>query len=947
MVAAPQTTKDDVVSASPDRTPVRTVPLPVGTVTFAFTDIEGSTIRWERDRAAMQEALRRHDDIVRSSVGANGGHVFKTIGDAFCSVFPRAETAVAAMLAVQREIAGQDFAAVGGLQVRAALHTGTADERDGDYFGPAVNRVARLLAIAHGGQVLVSGITGDLLEGLLTEETALYDLGRHRLKDLTQPERIYQLTAPGLARQFPALRSLDATPNNLPLQLTSFVGREAEVAEISALIARHRLVTIVGSGGVGKTRTAVQIGAHLLDGSGDGVWFIELAPLATGEYLPFTVAQAMGIVLPGDGRPLDLLVAALRPKRALLIFDNCEHIVDAAAAAIAAILRACPRIGIVATSRQALGIAGESAYRMPSLAVPLARAGAASAAETARYPAVGLFVDRALSVDNRFALSDDNVAVVTEICRRLDGIPLAIELAAARVKVLSPRQLRERLDERFRVLTGGSRDVLPRQQTLRALIDWSHELLDERERTLFRRLAIFVNGFTIESATAVCSGPGLDEDEAFDSLASLVDKSLVLAEPDGDGLRYRMLESTHAFACERLEAAGEKLWCAGRHVRYLRDLFVAARTRLERSGRWSELERLLLVELENARVALDRAVESDDVVPGSELLAAIGTGWSEIGLGADVLARFERFIPLLPEGASRLKAQLWTTVAAISFSSGQTRAFEAASNGVALARYAGDGEVLANALCMYAHVLARARNYAPAAAALAEAEACAPPDGVALQLSILRAKAFLFYMSDRFDAAAAAYERIRKTNLQLGNIPAANRAAVNLADTAHCHGRTAEAVAIGAEALRELRHGSNRSLLLMLLANLAGYFVALDRLAEARDAALEVLREAHVEGPAGFSVTIAIEHLALVIALESDLARSAQLAGYTEIAFARVGIEREFTERTTRTRLETLLQDRLDQATRGRLLAEGEALSAQEAIDLARAHSERPAERGS
>ncbi len=937
MVAAPRATKNDEVSASPDRMPVTTARLPVGTVTFAFTDIEGSTVRWERDRAAMQDALRRHDAIVRSAVGANDGHIFKTVGDAFCSVFPRAENALAAMLAVQRQIAGGDFDAVGGLHIRAALHTGTADERDGDYFGPAVNRVARLLAIAHGGQVLVSGITGDLLQGLLPEETVLCDLGRHRLKDLAQPERVYQLAAPGLERQFPALRSLEAMPNNLPLQLTSFVGREAEVAEISALVASHRLVTIVGSGGVGKTRTAVQVGANVLDGSEDGVWFIELAPLATGEYLPFTVAQAMGIVLHGEGPPLDLLVAALRPKRALLIFDNCEHLVDAAAAASAAILRACPKIGIVATSRQALGIAGESAYRMPSLAVPLARAGPASAAETARYPAVGLFVDRALAVDNRFALSDDNVGVVTEICRRLDGIPLAIELAAARVKVLSPSQLRERLDERFRVLTGGSRDVLPRQQTLRALIDWSHELLDERERTLFRRLAIFVNGFTIESATAVCSGPSLDEDEAFDALASLVDKSLVLAEPDGDGLRYRMLESTHAFACERLEDAGERLWGADRHVRHFRDLFVSARTRLERSGRWSELERLLLVELEDARVALDRAAVSDDVVPGAELLAAIGTGWSELGLGADVLARFERFIPLVPDAERRLKAQLWTTVAAISFSSGQTRTFEAASNAVSLARDAADGAVLGSALCMYAHVLARARNLTPASAALAEAEACAPPDGVALQLSILRAKAFLFYMSEQFDAAAAAYDRIRKTNLHLGNIPAANRAAVNLADMAHCHDRTAEAVAIGAEALRELRHGSSRSLLLVLLANLAGYYVALDRVPEARDAALEALREAQVEDPASFSITIAIEHLALVFALESDLARAAQLAGYTEIAYARVGIEREFTERTTRTRLDALLRDRLTPELLARYVAEGEALIPEEAIELARA----------
>ncbi|MGH7729178.1 MAG: ATP-binding protein, partial [Vulcanimicrobiaceae bacterium] len=576
------------MSARPE--PARSVPLPAGTVTFAFTDVEGSTARWERDPEAMQAALRRHDELLHAVIAEGGGHVFKTMGDAFCCVCSRAQDAVAAMFAAQQKLGAQDFSAIDGLRVRAAIHTGTADERDGDYFGPAVNRVARLLAIGHGGQLLVSGVTSDLVLGALPSQASLRDLGEHRLKDLARPEQVYQLLAPGLAAEFPPLRSLESLPNNLPLQLTSFLGRETEISEITGLLATHRLVTLVGSGGVGKTRTSLQIGANLLDGSGDGVWFIELAPLASGDYIPTTVAQAMGLELGSAGEPLDVLVSLLRPKRALLIFDNCEHLVEPAARVIAALLRGAPQVSVLASTRQGLGIAGEATYRMPSLAIPEDVEGL-RAAEAVRFPAIALFAERAGAVDFRFALGDENAPTIADICRRLDGIPLAIELAAARVKILSPQQLRERLNERFRVLTGGSRDALPRQQTLRALINWSHDLLDERERALFRRLGIFVNGFAMEGAVAVGSGDGLDE---VDVLASLADKSLVLAEPDGDALRYRMLESTRAYAREKLDASGELPGTALRHVRYLAGLFDAADARTVRSGRRTEMLALLI-----------------------------------------------------------------------------------------------------------------------------------------------------------------------------------------------------------------------------------------------------------------------------------------------------------------------------------------------------------------
>jgi len=313
--------------------------LPTGTVTFLFSDVEGSTQRWERDREAMAAALRRHDEVVRSAIEGHGGHVFKTVGDEFCAVFSTAPEAVAAALDVARALAAEDFTRVGGIRVRIALNTGDADERSGDYFGPAVNRVARLLAIGHGGQVLVAGVTTDLVQGRLPPQATLQDLGQHRLRDLIFPEQVYQLRAPGLQADFPPLRSLGSLPNNLPLQVTSLVGRDAEVAEIEALLVKSRLVTIVGSGGVGKTRASLQVGANLLDGSGDGVWLVELAPLTDGALVPSTIASVLGIQLPAEGEPVVALARALRAQHLLLILDNCEHLIDAVARVADAVLR--------------------------------------------------------------------------------------------------------------------------------------------------------------------------------------------------------------------------------------------------------------------------------------------------------------------------------------------------------------------------------------------------------------------------------------------------------------------------------------------------------------------------------------------------------------------------------------------------------------------------------
>jgi predicted ATPase/class 3 adenylate cyclase len=903
-------------------------------VTFAFSDIEGSTLRWDRDRSAMQDAVRRHDGVMRATTAEHGGFVFKTVGDAFCMAFARPEDGVAAMLAAQRALAMQDFSAVDGVRVRMALHTGTADEREGDYFGPAVNRVARLLAIGHGGQVLVSGATADLVLADLPPQASLRDLGQHRLKDLSRPEQVYQLLAPGLNAEFPSLRSLDALPNNLPGTLTSFVGREREIAEITALIDKHRLVTLVGSGGIGKTRVSLQVAANVLDGSGDGVWFIELAPLSGGEYIPSTVAQALNLSLPAEGDPVENLARVLQSKHALLVFDNCEHLVEPAAYAIAAIVRRCPKIKVLASSRQALGLVGEVTYRMPSLELPSeAVAARLTADETARYAATALFVERACAVDNRFAPSDENAPIIADICRRLDGIPLAIELAASRVRILSPRQLREHLNERFRVLTGGSRDVLPRQQTLRATLDWSHDLLDERERRLFRRLGIFVNGFTLQSAVVVGGEDEITALDVLDVLASLVDKSLVLAEPDGDALRYRLLESARAYAGEKLEAADERERCAKLHARHLRDLFDAARDRWQKTGREAELENPLTTELEDVRAALDWALRSGDATLGAALIAAIGRTWEWIGLECEGLARNESFTRALEGREPRLVAELQTNVARFT---GNLRrsllSFEIANQAVERARACGDLSALAEALLAYAMAALRVNRPDDAEAALSQVETN-PQLTAQRRLHVQQIRAFLDEGSGQPARAAPRFEALVKAHRALGNT-AELRNTLNLAEVLHHLGETQRAIAIVREALPRFRADRNRGTLTGVLQNFAGYLLKTDEVLEACAIAHEAIRVA-TSYDREFDVVMSVEPLALALALRGDLSRAATLEGYADNAMRDVGFQREFTETTTYDRLMSLLCEKLAPDDLACLLADGAALSRETAVALA------------
>ena len=531
--------------------------IPSGTVTLLFTDIEGSTRLWEAEPEAMGVALRRHDAILRTAVQAAAGYVFKTVGDAFCAAFETAQLAAEAVVTAQRALSAETWPTSRPIRVRMGLHTGVCEEREGDYFGPVVNRTARLEAVAYGGQVLVSGVTAELLADALPDGVRLHDLGLHRLKDLGRPEHVFQFEAGFLLSEFPPLPSLDnpELPNNLPAVLSAFVGRDTELADVRDLMGSARLVTLTGAGGCGKTRLALQAAAEQIGVASDGVWFAELAAMTEDEHVARAVAGVLG--LPGQGHLTDDVTDALAGQDALIVLDNCEHLIDAAAKLCDQVIRRCPKVRLLVTSREPLGIDGERVYRVPSLTLP--GKDADSADDLAGSDAVLLFVARASVHDPMLALDDVTAPLIATICRRLDGIPLALELAAARLSSMSVQHVSERIDQRFRLLTGGSRNAMPRQQTLQATVDWSFGLLTQAERDTLTRLSVFAGGFEMDAAEAICASADVDAMDVMDLLGSLVDKSLVVADRGSDSVRYRLLETIRQYSAQELvRAAGEE-----------------------------------------------------------------------------------------------------------------------------------------------------------------------------------------------------------------------------------------------------------------------------------------------------------------------------------------------------------------------------------------------------
>jgi predicted ATPase/class 3 adenylate cyclase len=675
-----------------------------GIRTFLFTDIEGSTAGLTRlGDAAYSVVLEDHHRIIRSSLQAFGGVEQETRGDSFFAVFASPSACVAAALQMQRDLRAHHWPASEDLRVRMGIHTGEASEASTGMVGYEVHRAARIAAVGYGGQVLISSSTMALVQDSLPPGASVLGLGSHRLKDLRRPEVIFQLIADDLHEQFPPLRSLDNPQllHNLPELVSSFVGRETEVIELRKLVETSRLVTLSGAGGSGKTRLALQVAAEALDDFADGAWLVELASLADAALVTSAVASVLG-VREEPGRPLlETLVNALSDRHLLVILDNCEHVLAAAAKLADTLLRSCPRVSVLATSREPLGIAGERAYRVPSLSLP-GPDQVLTPDEAGSFDAVRLFADRAVRHRPDFLLDDTNAAIVASLCRKLDGMPLAIELAAARLGSLSVADIEQRLDDRFGFLTRGARTAHPRQQTLHALIDWSYDLLDETEQTVLCRLSVFAGGWTLGAAEAVCSGDDLPAREVADILGSLVDKSLVQADPMGSDLRYRLLETIRQYAAEKLSHRGatEVASAVYQHAEFFLNLAKAAASHLRGPAQAHWFDRLEL-EHDNLRVAM--AYFLSDHVSGERSLRlgiALRDFWVFRGYFDEGIEGLEPALAQ-PETGSLLdlRAAALLVTAALHYVKGEFRDCRPPmEEGLATARQVGDLALIAQAL---------------------------------------------------------------------------------------------------------------------------------------------------------------------------------------------------------------------------------------------------------
>jgi predicted ATPase/class 3 adenylate cyclase len=684
--------------------------LPSGTVTFLFTDIEGSTKLSQEYPDEMRALVARHNEILENAIRAQDGYIFNIVGDSYHAAFQEAEQALHAALEAQRHLC-QEAWSPAPIKVRMGIHTGAANLEDENSASPysgyaTLSLTSRVMSAGHGGQILLSQGSVDQLEGKLAH-IELKDMGEHHLKDILRPQQIHQVVVQDLPTDFPPLAAQKSINHNLPLNLTSFIGREREISEIKTKLGESRLFTLTGPGGTGKTRLSIQVGGEILAEQPDGVWIVELAPLADPALIPQTVAAVFGLRESPDRALIEQINDYLRAKRLLLILDNCEHLVDACARLAESLLQACPNIKIFASSREALGVRGETTYRVPSLYLP--DPGQVTAEAVLRCESVQLFVDRASAVNPDFQVTDTNAAFVAQICRRLDGIPLALELAAARARVLSVEQIAVRLDDRFRLLTGGSRTALPRQQTLRALIDWSYDLLTEKEKVLFRRLAVFTGGWTLEAAEEVCSEDGLDKYEMLDLMTQLVDKSLTITEEKNGQVRYHRLETIRQYAREKLLETDEAITVRDRHLEYFISLVKWA------DENWfgplqDQVQQTMVLESDNFRSALAWATESkpEKAMKMISWIFALVV-WvmrGQLTEGRDwcrqIIESTEALYPNdedAPVDHLNSKGRVYMPLALILMNLGDHQASQAASEkGVELARLTGDQRLLAEGL---------------------------------------------------------------------------------------------------------------------------------------------------------------------------------------------------------------------------------------------------------
>jgi len=696
--------------------------LPTGTVTFLFTDIEGSTRLLQTLGESWKTILEEHNRLLRGAIREAGGADIRTEGDSFFAVFRRAPAAVAAAATAQRAMAAHPWPPEATVRVRMGMHTGEGAVGGDDYVGLDVHRAARIAAAGHGGQVLLSSATSELVRTGLPDGLGLRDLREHRLKDLARPEHIYQLTIDGLPGEFPPLRSLE-TPTNLPAQRTSFVGREREVARVKELLRGPGLLTLTGPGGSGKTRLALQAAAELPNDYPDGVFLVELAPITDARLVPSPIADAIGARAEGARPVLDTLKDHVRDREMLLVLDNFEQVIEAAPL-VADLLAVAPRMRILATSREPLHLTGEQELAVPPLRLPDPRQMPAPD-QLARYEAVALFVQRARAVDPGFRVTEANALPVAELCLRLDGLPLAIELAASRVKLLSPGAILERLEHRLELLTGGPVDVPARQRTLREAIAWSYELLDDTERALFRRVCAFAGGWTLEAAETVAH-PGTEFGrDVLEVLGSLVDKSLIHRVPTlSEALRFRMLETIREFGREQLDAADEAEATRDRHAAHFLEVAEKAEPHLRGvdQKRWlDELE----VEHDNLRAALRWAIDGGRAEIGLRVVGAVWRFWHLRGHLAEG-RRWTEEVLALPAAAERTvqRAKALTALGGIAYWQEDLPAFRGAyEEALAVAREVGDRPAIAEGLYNLAFPYAYEGDFATAEAMVQEAKA--------------------------------------------------------------------------------------------------------------------------------------------------------------------------------------------------------------------------------
>ena len=811
--------------------------LPSGTITYLFTDVEGSTPLWQQHPNEMKSVMARHDSLIMSTVEANGGTVVRPRGegDSIFAVFRRASDAVEASCQAQQLLLQETWPADISLHVRMALHTGESELREHDYYGNAVNRCARLRSIAHGGQILISEATVQLVRDDLSGEMGLQDLGSHRLKDLQRAEQVFQVIHPDVPADFPALKSLDAHPHNLPVQLTSFIGREEEIVEVGALLSTSRLITLAGTGGSGKTRLAQEIGASVIENYPNGVWFIGLATLSDPKMLRPHVADTFSV---GE----DALSGFLQGKSILVILDNCEHLIVGAGSLVQWLLSA-PGVSVIATSREALNLAGERTFQVPPLSIPVQEA--AQDIMTG-CPSVDLFIERAQSANPSFQLTASNAVSVNQIVRRIDGIPLAIELAASRVKLLQPAEIASRLEESFKLLKGGPVDSLPHHQTLESCIDWSYDMLDSEQQALFRRLSVFRGGFTLPACSAVSESD--DEFEVLESLGQLVDKSLVRTVPIGEETRYYLLEPLRQYAAARITEE-ETAEAGGRHARYFQDL--AERAAPELRGP-SQLDWLIRLETEhdNLRVALTWGLEAGEIVLAQRTSAALTWFWIIRRHVAEAVEWFDRVLAADGDStqarASALaQAGFLSTMMRYDDLEGcRSRIHEAETQFVEL----GDAQGVMTAQTYKAYILWWQRDLEPSRRRLVEIQAAMRGSGfewgdaftgwflgsiawfagditqalehnrrslkifrrlgdLALIAWTLLREGNIYLESGELDQATTLYEECLPMMVDIGDRHGAGAVLLGLGMAAHFHSETDEAQRLLGEAQTELREG--------------------------------------------------------------------------------------------------------------------------------------------